>query len=62
MIAGLTNKLKPDSSFLSAVPDQTGKIAFHHCVVYTITEPFSCTLFYKVLHSPEIPDHIGKIY
>lgn len=58
MIVGLTDKFKPDSSFLNTVSDQITKTTFHHYAWYAITEPSSSSLFYKVLHSPEIPDHI----
>lgn len=38
-MAGLTAKVRPDSSFLNAVSDQKAKITFHHCTWGAATEP-----------------------
>lgn len=63
MTAGLTDKVKLNSSFLNAISDQTAKIMFHHCAWYAITEPSaSFVLVYKVLRGPEIADHNWKVY
>lgn len=63
MTAGLTDKVKPNFSFLNAVSDQTAKIMFHHCAWYEITDPSpSFVLFYEVLQGPEIADHIWKVF
>lgn len=48
MIAELTAKVRPNSSFLDAASDQKAKITFHHCTWYAATEPSSHSLFYSV--------------
>lgn len=49
MIAELTAKVRPNSSFLDAASDQKAKITFHPCTWYAATEPSSHSLFYSLI-------------